>query len=153
MIDIKEITVMNFENAFHGMRNPMKSWDQSDSAFYCDDSLAHNRCAFHEGCAVELREKDLALAQKLILSGTDHSKFMRQIFVSMDINAPLYFFKELDTYKVGTVSNSTSTMHTIMSQHIYFARRNHKLTEWHNFCEMIEVLPYGKELICVKGEK
>ena len=91
MIILEHVKVMNFEGAFRGMRNPMNSWGKSDSTFYCDDSLVHHRCEYREGCGVQLGENDLALAQKLILAGTDHSKFMRQIFVSVDITAPLYW--------------------------------------------------------------
>ena len=163
--------------------------------------------------------KDLNLAQSLVRAGTDEAKFMRQIFISVDITAPLYWWKEMDTYKVGTVANSTSTMHKLSSRpieindfsfdkefhsyhmiqnivkdceflrqkyietkdktywraliqllpesynqtrtwtanyavlrNIYFARRNHKLTEWREFCQWIESLPWAKELI-VKGEE
>ena len=166
--------------------------------------------------------KDLKLAQNLIRAGADESKFMRQIFVSVDITAPLYWWKEMDTYKVGTVANSTSTMHKLTSKpftindfsfdedwdfeynltvssilktcenlrqkyiktnnkrywraliqllpesynqtrtwtanyavlrNIYFARRNHKLQEWRDFCSWIETLPYAKELICLEEKK
>ena len=179
--------------------------------------------------------KDLKLAQSLVRAGTDESKFMRQIFISVDITAPLYWWKEMDTYKVGTVANSTSTMHKLTSRpiknfdfsfdlcfysnsilengtykydyevremfdqiiqncewlrqkyvetkenyywraliqllpesynqtrtwtanyavlrNIYFARRNHKLTEWREFCQWIESLPWAKELICLEEKK
>ena len=91
----------NFENAFRGMRHPLESYAKSDSAF-------SSNC-------VALGENDLALAQRLITAGSPHDKFMRQIFVSVDITAPLYWFKEADTYKVGTTANSTSTMHRLAS--------------------------------------
>ena len=164
--------------------------------------------------------KDLKLAQSLVRAGTDEAKFMRQIFISVDITAPLYWWKEMDTYKVGTVANSTSTMHKLSSRpieindfsfdeefhnyhmiqnivkdceflrqkyietkdktywraliqllpesynqtrtwtanyavlrNIYFARRNHKLTEWREFCQWIESLPWAKELICLEEKK
>lgn len=166
--------------------------------------------------------KDLKLAQSLVRAGTDEAKFMRQIFISVDITAPIYFWKEMDTYKVGTVANSTSTMHKLSSRpieindfsfdkdwdldfnlakeyvinacetlrqkyvqtkdkrywraliqllpesynqtrtwtanyavlrNIYFARRNHKLTEWRDFCKWIESLPWAKELICLEEKK
>ena len=226
MIKIENIEVFNFEGAFRGLRNPMNSWDKSDS--YWDFSERPGRYI--------IGEKDLKLAQRMISAGTDESKFMRQIFVSMDITAPLFWWKEADTYKVSTVANSCSTMHKITSGEIteenysfdpepdkpltdlptddyirilniknhavaavewlrkkyketgdkrywrlliqinpdgwlqkrtwtgnyqnlrnqYFARKNHKLIEWHEYCKMIENLPYGKELICyqrpVKGE-
>lgn len=164
--------------------------------------------------------KDLKLAQSLVRAGTDEAKFLRQIFISVDITAPLYWWKEMDTYKVGTVANSTSTMHKLSSRpieindfsfdkefhdypmiqnivrdceflrqkyietkdktywraliqllpesynqtrtwtanyavlrNIYFARRNHKLTEWREFCQWIEILPWAKELICLEEKK
>lgn len=193
---------MNFENAMRGARNPMNSWDRSDSAY-------------NEKGEYVLGESDLSLAHRLCASGSDDRKFIRQIFVSVDITAPLYWWKEFDTYKVGTVANSTSTMHKLHSKpftaedfshdkmtdetlaqlkslvdyletvrlkyietkdkkywydmiqllpssynqmrtctmnyenltNMYFARRNHKLDEWHVFCAWIEKLPYAAELI------
>jgi len=199
MIKTENISVMNFENAFRGMRNPLASWEQSDS--YWDD---YDR-------EYIIGEKDLALALKLIKAGSDHSKFMRQILISMDITAPLYWFKEFDTYKVSTVANSTSTMHTLhktkitpelfsvegldernfihfddycyylellrcqyletkdkdiwiqliqmlpssfnqtrtvtfnyaVASNIYPSREFHKLSEWRDFCKVINSLPYS----------
>ena len=207
MLTVSNISVMNFENAIRGARNPMNSWARMDSAY---DS---------EGNYV-LGENDLALATKLAKAGSDHRKFLRQIFVSLDINAPLYWWKEFDTYKVGTVANSCSTMHKIQAKefvrddfscdrlderalaaldalieflegervrfvetkdkqywhnmiqllpssynqlrtvtlnyevliNVYYARRHHKLAEWHTLCEAIESLPYARELILVRGE-
>jgi hypothetical protein len=240
MINIDKITVFNFEGAFRGLRNPMNSWDRSDSHFACDDSLSHRRIEYREGCAVDLGDADLDLAQRMIGAGTDESKFMRQIFVSMDITAPLYYWKQMDQYRIGVVTNSESTMHRLTQtpitrecfsfdeeldaldtqfygqevegfleyfslglmnettistcerlrqkyletkdkrywraliqllpeswnqkrtwtanyqvlRAIYFARRYHKLQEWKDFCQMIEELPYGKELICyIPSEK
>lgn len=205
MIQIERTSVMNLENAVRGMRNPLASWEKSDS-FY--DS---------EGDFV-LGEADVSLGHRLAVSGGDHRKFLRQIFVSVDITAPLYWWKEYDTYKVGTVANSTSTMHKIharpfsradfscdrMSEtalacldqviavletqrqrfletkeraywddmiqllpssynqmrtctlnyenliNIYYARRNHKLPEWHTLCDWILTLPYACEFIAVR---
>ena len=97
MIKFKTNDVWGFEWAFKGMRNPMNSWDKSDSDWLFQ----------------EIGENDLALAKKLINAGSEHRKFLRQIYVSVDITAPLYFFKEFDTYKIGTVANSCSTMHKI----------------------------------------
>jgi len=105
MLKIEKTCVMNIENAIRGARNPMNSWAKSDS-FY------DNKNTFILG------ENDLQLAKKLCAAGSDHRKFIRQIFVSVDITAPLYWWKEFDTYKVGTVSNSTSTMHRIHSKAI-----------------------------------
>ena len=91
---------MNLENAIRGARNPMNSWAKSDS-FYDN-----------EGNYI-LGENDLSLAKRLRIAGSDHRKYLRQVFVSVDITAPMYWWKEYDTYKVGTVANSTSTMHKI----------------------------------------
>ena len=208
MLKVERISVMNMENAIRGARNPMNSWARMDS--YYDD----------KGNFV-LGENDLSLASRLAVAGSDHRKFLRQIIVSMDITAPLYWWKEFDTYKVGTVANSCSTMHKIQAKefsrddfscdrmteealavldsviafleservkfnetkdkapwhnmiqllpssfnqmrtvsmnyevliNIYYARRHHKLAEWHTLCEAIESLPYAKELILVKKEK
>ena len=207
MIKLERTDVMNFENTVRGMRNPFNSWAKSDS--YYDD----------EGEYV-LGAEDLRLAETLAKSGSDHRKYLRMIFVSVDITAPLYWWKEYDTYKVGTVANSCSTMHKIhakafdrddfshdrMSEtalncldgviavleetrqkyletkdraywhdmiqllpssynqmrtctmnyenliNMYYARRNHKLPEWHTFCDWVESLPYAKELILVRNE-
>lgn len=205
MINLERTSVMNLEAAVRGMRNPMNSWDKSDSR------------ADENGSYI-LGEADLRLAEKLARAGSDHRKFMRMIFVSVDITAPLYWWKEYDTYKVGTVANSTSTMHKIhakpfaredfshdrMSEtalacldgvietlenvrrryletgdaahwhdmiqllpssynqtrtcslnyenlvNIYYARKNHKLPEWHTFCHWVETLPYAAQLILIK---
>ena len=202
MIKLEHSAVMNLENAMRGARNPLNSWARSDS--YYDETGNY-----------VLGENDLGLANRLRKAGSDHRKYMRQIFVSVDITAPLYWWKEYDTYKVATVANSTSTMHKIHSKpftradfshdhmseealaaldsmigvleqlrlrfvetkdkqawysmiqllpesyeqlrtctfnyetlvHIYFARRDHKLEEWHRFCDWILELPYAKELI------
>lgn len=205
MIKIERTSVMNFENAIRGARNPLNSWAKSDS--YTDE----------QGNFV-FGEADLSLAQRLCRAGSDHRKFMRMIFVSVDITAPLYWWKEFDTYKVATVANSTSTMHKIHSKeftredfsfdklsdksleimdeliaymekirldylenknkddwynliqllpssynqmrtvtlnyetliNIYYARKDHKLDEWHVLCDWIKSLPYANELICIK---
>ena len=100
MIRFEKTSVMNMENALRGARNPMNSWSRSDS--YYDE----------EGKYI-LGENDLQLAKKLRKAGSDHRKFLRQIFVSADITAPIYWWKEYDTYKIATVANSTSTMHKI----------------------------------------
>ena len=110
-------SVMNFENAFRGLRNPKNSWDRSDSGkLYWDGTWYHEELKnyFTEyGFNFYIGENDMKLAQSLIKAGNEHRKFMRQIFVSVDITAPLYWWKEFDTYKVGTVANSTSTMHKL----------------------------------------
>ena len=148
MIEIRDSRVFNFEGALKGMRNPLESWEKSDSLFGIDrtedidfiindiiprefpdyeefsdshleslfDTFADNGVLYESNDWAEyafIGKNDLKLAQKLTLAGSDHSKFMRQIFVSMDITAPLYWWKEMDTYKVGTVANSCSTMHKL----------------------------------------
>ena len=99
MIKVENIDTWGFDHAIRGMRNPLNSWDKSDS--------------YIELCDVIVGDADLALMHKLYKGGTEHRKYLRQIFVSMDIIAPLYWWKEFDTYKVGTVANSCSTMHKI----------------------------------------
>lgn len=126
MIRIEKTNVANWEAAIRGMRNPMNSWGKSDSNFECNDC---DGCYYDNESNVEKSEgvvstwcnhqalrigtNDLTLMKKLIKAGSDHRKFMRQIFVSLDITAPLYWWKEFDTYKVGTTANSCSTMHKI----------------------------------------
>ncbi len=105
MLKVENVKVMNFENAIRGARNPMNSWDRMDS--YVDE----------QGNFV-MGENDMQLAHKLCVAGPTHRKFVRQIFVTMDITAPLYWWKEFDTYKVGVTANSTSTMHKIHSKPI-----------------------------------
>ena len=100
MIKIEAVDVWGFEHAIRGMRNPMNSWDKSDSYFRSDVSWG-------------LGSADLDLMHRLFVGGTEHRKFMRMIHVSMDVTAPLYWWKEYDTYKVSTVANSCSTMHKI----------------------------------------
>ena len=100
MHTVSRTSVMNFENAVRGARNPLNSWDRMDSFFDENGNFVFG-------------PNDLSLARRLCRAGSDHRKFIRQIFVSVDITAPLYWWKEFDTYKVGTVANSTSTMHKI----------------------------------------
>lgn len=118
MIKIENVEVVGFKSAIRGMRNPMNSWEKSDS-FFCGSSeccYSDNGC--NEGCAgygqgFHIGEADLNLMTRLRNAGTDHRKFMRMIVVYADITAPLYFWKEHDQYKVGTTTNSTSTMHRL----------------------------------------
>ena len=109
-IKFENTEVMNFEGAIRGMRNPLNSWCLSDSHWIKCVDVSTNECLDE---SFLIGEKDLNLMKRLINAGTDHRKFLRQILVSVDIIAPLYFFKEFDTYKVGTVANSCSTMHKI----------------------------------------
>ena len=228
MLKIENTEVIGWEAAIRGMRNPMNSWEKSDSLFYDEDG---NLCRMGQGKNLSLDEigdSDYKLMIKLRNAGTDHRKFMRMITVYLDITAPLYWWKEFDTYKVGTVANSCSTMHKIhekeftfddfsheklinsacmeiQEQHIrispiqalattieclnsyrdlylqtkdkkywwqviqllpssynqkrtvmlnyevlaniYKSRKNHKLDEWHTFCDWIERLPYSQLII------
>lgn len=104
MIKVENKDVWGFKHAIRGMRNPMNSWEKSDSGYGWD---GEDEDIFVVG------EKDLDLMKRLYKAGTEHRKYLRQIFVSMDITAPLFWWKEADTYKIGTVSNSCSTMHKI----------------------------------------
>ena len=208
MLKVERSAVMNFENAIRGARNPMNSWDRMDSTTDAAGNFV-------------LGPNDLDLARRLARAGTDHRKYLRMIFVSVDITAPLYWWKEFDTYKVGTVANSCSTMHKLHAKpferddfscdrldegglaaldallvyleserqkfvadksdrqswhnmiqllpssfnqmrtvtlnyenliNIYYARRTHKLAEWHTLCDWILTLPYAKDLIAIREE-
>lgn len=136
--------VWGFEHALRGMRNPMNSWDKSDSNFgicsnnnavipFDENNSKDGVVGIYNGMPcykldsingetffnyIDIGEQDMELARKLIRAGSEHRKFMRQIFVSVDITAPLYWWKEADTYKVGATANSTSTMHKLTSQPI-----------------------------------
>lgn len=234
MLKISNFEVLGWEHAIRGMRNPMNSWEKSDSGYCCGDK----KCTMIPGCVLDcniphykIGPNDYKLMMKLRNAGTDHRKFMRMIAVYMDLTAPLYWWKEFDTYKVGTVANSCSTMHKIAEKeftlkdfscehlaecdgewvdiltvdpysfpamestdilktvieglncfrsryletkdkkywwqmiqllpssynqkrtvmlnyevlaNIYKSRRNHKLDEWHTFCDWIEELPYSE---------
>ena len=205
MLKTENFQTYGWESAIRGMRNPMNSWEKSDSIFNAGFGSDSFICG----------ENDLDLMKRLRKGGPDDRKYLRQIFVSVDITAPLYWWKEMDQYKVGTVTNSCSTMHKITSKefefedfscehidgyyqdvmfsildvlnlarntylttkdktywwqmiqllpssynqkrtwtanyevlcNIYHARKNHKLDEWHTFCDAIVNLPYAKELI------
>lgn len=153
----ENIRVMNFENAIRGMRNPKNSWDLSDSFFglwsdnfspiplsvangilfnWQEDDCPDWQILYRDALKPSLYEyaaigpKDMKLAQSLIQAGPEHRKFMRQIFVSVDITAPLYVWKEIDTYKVGTVANSTSTMHKLTSAPI--TRESFEMDDFHS---------------------
>ena len=116
MLKIENTEVMGWEAAIRGMRNPMNSWDKSDSRFSlledCGDCI-HCNLRFDECHEQQIGPNDLDLMTRLRNAGTDHRKFMRMITVYLDVTAPLYWWKEFDTYKVGTVANSCSTMHKI----------------------------------------
>lgn len=124
MIKIDQTETYGWEAAVRGMRNPMNSWDKSDSHYCWEPQYPGGGCWGCElnsdpNCRVDkfmVGESDLDLMKRLVNSGTDHSKFMRMIGVSCDLTAPLYWWKEYDTYKVGTVANSCSTMHKIQEK-------------------------------------
>ena len=229
MIKIENTEVVGWEAAIRGMRNPLNSWEKSDSKWYSIGIPTSNPAAINDKYLSQkycIGDNDYDLMTRLRNAGTDHRKFMRMITVYMDVTAPLYWWKEFDTYKVGTVANSCSTMHKIHAKeftledfscehlfdtpesefndsmdvlkevidilnlyrdrfvknphrkdywwqliqllpssynqrrtvmlnyevlaNIYKSRRNHKLDEWHVFCEWIENLPYSELII---GEK
>ena len=217
MIKLEHTEVYGFGSAIRGMRNPKNSWDKSDSGWWVVDQIDTGVEPINVPGYV-IGENDLKLMKTLSKAGSDHAKFLRMINVTVDIIAPLYWWKEFDTYKVGTVANSTSTMHkihakeftlddfshehlspwneTVLSNIIaelnasrdqylrtknkddwwqmiqllpssynqkrtvqlnyqvlksmYFARKDHKLDEWHTLCDWMFTLPYFKE-ICVEN--
>lgn len=234
MIKIEKTDIFGWESAIRGMRNPLNSWSKSDTEFYRLD-FDDNSIPYYELTHIpKIGNNDLNLMQRLANAGSDHAKFLRMINVTCDIIAPLYWWKEYDTYKVGTVANSCSTMHKIHEKefaledfsceklinsmcmeiqemqkvrvspmqsmlttveclnsyrdlylktkdkkywwqmiqllpasynqkrtvqlnyqvllNIYHSRKNHKLDEWHTFCDWIERLPYFKE-ICLSNNK
>ena len=215
----KDWEVAGWKHALRGMRNAKNSWDRSDSDYYCDCFNDEDKCP---AGPYRIGPNDYELATTLRDAGTDHRKYMRMIVVWMDITAPLYWWKEFDTYKVGTVANSCSTMHKIHEKvfefddfsydhidsglaagtmgmvirglniyrkkyletkdkqywwqmiqllpssynqrrtvklnyevlaNIYHSRRNHKLDEWHTFCDWIESLPYSELITGKKVER
>ncbi len=118
MIIFENTEVWGFEHALRGMRNPLNSWDKSDSYYDYPEKKDFQYYERYKNDNYIIGPKDLDLCQKLIAGGPEHRKFLRQIFVSVDITAPLYWWKEASTYKVGTVANSCSTMHTLMKEPI-----------------------------------
>ena len=134
MLKAEKIRTYGWGDAIRGMRNPMNSWDKMDSITYAFDGK------------VEIGKNDLALMTKLVKAGTDHRKFLRMITVYMDITAPLYWWKEYDTYKVGTVANSCSTMHKIADKPFERSDFSHEhlrsidLLDW-----TIDVLNYWRD--------
>ena len=238
MLKISNFEVVGWEHAIRGMRNPMNSWGKSDSCtqgyVWCNEFCGHPVSGCDKESGLYLGPNDFGLMKRLRNAGTDHRKFMRMITVYVDITAPLYWWKEFDTYKVGTVANSCSTMHKIAEKeftlddfscehlfnvehdlpsyptvnglnctsigilehvvnalncyrklyletklnpywwqmiqilpssynqkrtvmlnyevlaNIYKSRRNHKLDEWHTFCDWIEELPYS--VLITEGE-
>ena len=150
MIKLENTEVSGWEVAIRGMRNPMNSWDKSDSWYGCrmgdyghtDSYDCENRCRLD--CEFCLGTNDYTLMKKLVQAGSDHSKFMRMINVTMDVTAPMYWWKEMDTYKVGTVRNSCSTMHKVHAKEFELDDFSHE----HLNDDVIEV-PFGKIIECL----
>lgn len=162
MIKVEHPKVWGFEHAIRGMRNPMNSWNKSDSAECYDGWLEGcESCPLKDCCSVDeegyiLGKNDLDLMHRLYNAGTEHRKYLRQIFVSMDITAPLYWWKEFDTYKVGTVSNSCSTMHKIHAKKFELDDFSHEHlghAELNMLDMIIELLNVDRELFRTEKKK
>lgn len=150
MIKFENTEVLGWEHAIRGMRNPKNSWDKSDSwigcATYEHPHLKGNMCnACDEECNFNIGPNDYDLMKRLREAGTDHRKFMRMIAVYVDITAPLYWWKEFDTYKVGTVANSCSTMHKIADKEFTIDDFSHE----HLINTMEEAIPYDADVLMV----
>ena len=134
MITIEKAEVMGWEHAIRGLRNPMNSWDKSDSQ-YCGGQKLED-CEKYVNCHMDycVGDNDLDLMTRLRNAGTDHRKFMRMLTVYVDLTAPLYWWKEFDTYKVGTVANSCSTMHKIHAKEFTLDDFSHEhlCNQWEN---------------------
>ena len=156
MIKIENIDVWGFKHAIRGARNPLNSWAKSDSEFdiqYYDND--GNETEYYE---IEIGKNDLDLMKRLYKAGTEHRKYLRQIFVSMDITAPLYWLKEFDTYKVGTVSNSCSTMHKIAAKEFELDDFSHEHLLYEEnilyyFCQTVDLLNQCRELYLKTKDK
>ena len=157
MIKVEKIDVWGFEHAIRGMRNPMNSWNKSDSKNclgkeFIDCTVNTDKCPRKDENDFDydifcIGKNDLDLMKRLYKAGTEHRKYLRQIFVSMDITAPLYWWKEFDTYKVGTVANSCSTMHKIAAKEFELNDFSHEhLTSELNCLEVVIVgLNYARK--------
>lgn len=148
MIKVENVDTWGFEAAIRGMRNPLNSWDKSDSDYGCAVDLCNKCINSYNDCEDAYKyyvigNADVALMQKLFKGGSEHRKYLRQIFVSMDIVAPLYWWKEFDTYKVGTVANSCSTMHKIHDKEFTLDDFSHEhLTHCYDYDDDIELVDY-----------
>lgn len=148
MLEIENTEVVGWEAAIRGMRNPMNSWAKGDSIFIedgeyhdiCGNSGPYNGTVTDTETFFEIGEKDFDLMNRLRNSGTDHRKFMRMITVYLDITAPLYWWKEFDTYKVGTVANSCSTMHKIAEKEFTLDDFSHEhlIDYYQDYCNEVE---------------
>lgn len=138
MIKIENVEVMGWEHAIRGMRNPMNSWDKSDSEWICTDYDSVNERDIYE---YKVGNNNLDLMKRLAKAGTaDHRKFMRMITVYLDITAPLYWWKEFDTYKVGTVANSCSTMHKIAAKEFELDNFSHEHLFYEGLSELVAII-------------
>ena len=161
MIKIENTETYGWETAIRGMRNPMNSWDKSDSSYGCDVFYRCNSCGSKDFCNDRnthfvIGENDLKLMQKLANAGTDHSKFLRMITVTCDITAPRFWWVEADTYKVGTVRNSCSTMHKIHAKEFTMDDFSHEhLTELskNQLSHTIKALNFNRELYNAETDK
>lgn len=155
MIKVEHIETFGFEAAIRGMRNPMNSWEKSDSHLYCHNTHNVEDWGDVPKYAMNIGANDMDLMQRLYKGGTEHRKLMRQIFVSMDITAPLYWWKEFDTYKVGTTANSCSTMHKIHSKEFtlddFSLEHCDTLTKDVFIQHIIPVLNISRNLFCGVG--
>lgn len=147
MINIENIEVFGWEAAIRGMRNPMNSWDKCDSEFDVPCNICDNPDYNCKDCQVKgmkdrclLGKQDLELMCKLSRAGSDHGKFLRMINVTMDILAPLYWWKEFDTYKVGTVANSCSTMHKLTYKEFTVDDFSHEHLDWFNMNTLTQLI-------------
>lgn len=127
MIKFENTETLGWNNAIRGMRNPLNSWEKSDSYWECTDYSPEEERDFYE---YKIGPNDHNLMKHLCNAGTDHRKFMRMITVYVDITAPLYWWKEFDTYKVGTVANSCSTMHKIQAKEFTLEDFSYEHLEW-----------------------
>lgn len=157
MINIENAEVVGWEHAIRGMRNPLNSWDKSDSLFYdkiditTSEDISKGFYPRYMPSMFQLGENDLKLMKNLCKAGNDHRKFMRMIVVYADITAPLYWWKEADTYKVGTVANSCSTMHKIHSKEFTIDDFSHEHLEpscKEHLLTTINLLNYYRDAYC-----
>lgn len=158
MIKVENIDVWGFEHAIRGMRNPLNSWDKSDTIYGEFHGLDDNgREILVPYDPPEIGKNDLDLMKRLYKAGTEHRKYLRQIIVSLDITAPLYWWKEFDTYKVGTVANSCSTMHKIAAKEFELDDFSHEhLSDYsivHALEPTIDVLNHQRELYITDKSK
>ena len=160
MLKIENTDVVGWEAAIRGMRNPMNSWDNSDSIFVedgeyhdiCGNSGPFNGTVTDTETFFEIGEKDLDLMTRLRNAGADHRKFMRMIAVYADITAPLYWWKEFDTYKVGTVANSCSTMHKIADKKFTLEDFSHEHLIFEDDVNYIDMIGWLQKQIDILNE-